>query len=138
MENASDPLRSRLLLHDDATEPMSVESLLEVNLSEESPFLAFLAACKTGNVTTSRFQDESIHLVAAYQLAGFRHVIGSLWSVEDQASIMWRREPTRTYCNVWRKIALVEASMKLRGNYEMTQDFYTRVEMTTNLEILYW
>ena len=66
---------------------MTVEDLLEVNLSEKSPYLAFLAACKTGSITATQFQDESIHLVAAYQLAGFRHVIGSLWSVEDQVSM---------------------------------------------------
>ncbi|KAL4724764.1 hypothetical protein ACLX1H_008210 [Fusarium chlamydosporum] len=120
MENASDPLRSTLLLHDHETDPMSVESLLEVNLSEESPFLAFLAACKTGNVTTSRFQDESIHLVAAYQLAGFRHVIGSLWSVEDQASMKVADE---TYKNLLQGMmedrvsrSLHEATRKLRDD----------------------
>jgi CHAT domain-containing protein len=87
MEDASDPLRSTLLLHDKGSAPMMVEDLLEVNLSEKSPYLAFLAACKTGSITATQFQDESIHLVAAYQLAGFRHVIGSLWSVEDQVSM---------------------------------------------------
>ncbi|KAH7246762.1 CHAT domain-containing protein [Fusarium tricinctum] len=87
MEDALNPLRSTLLLYDREKDPMTVENLLHLNLNENSPFLAFLAACETGRVTLSRFQDESIHLVAAYQLAGFRHVIGTLWSVEDQMSL---------------------------------------------------
>lgn len=32
---------------------------------------------------TETLVDESIHLISAYQLAGFRHVIGTLWEVND-------------------------------------------------------
>ncbi|KAF4415944.1 hypothetical protein FACUT_12975 [Fusarium acutatum] len=118
MEDPSNPLHSTLLLHDNEKDPMTVESLLEVDLSKRSPFLAFLSACKTGSVTLSRFQDESIHLVAAYQLAGFRHVIGSLWPIEDQASM---RVAEETYRNLLQGItedrvsrSLHEATLKLR------------------------
>jgi hypothetical protein len=31
-----------------------------------------------------RLVDEGIHLVSAYQLAGFRHVVGTLWEVSDK------------------------------------------------------
>ncbi|KAH8729930.1 CHAT domain-containing protein [Ilyonectria robusta] len=87
-ENVSDPLRSALLLNDWETDPMTVDSVLNVDLSESNPFLAYLAACETGQVTASRFYDESIHLIGAYQLAGFRHVIGTLWSVDDHGSVL--------------------------------------------------
>ncbi|KAH7156073.1 CHAT domain-containing protein [Dactylonectria macrodidyma] len=87
-ENVSDPLRSALLLNDWKTNPMTVGSVLDVDLTESNPFLAYLAACETGQVTTSRFYDESIHLVSAYQLAGFRHVIGTLWSVDDHVGVL--------------------------------------------------
>jgi CHAT domain-containing protein len=30
-----------------------------------------------------RLVDEGIHLASAFQLAGFRHVIGTLWEVSD-------------------------------------------------------
>lgn len=87
-ENVSDPLRSALLLNDWEMDPMTVDSVLNVDLSEGNPFLAYLAACETGQVTASRFYDESIHLIGAYQLAGFRHVIGTLWSVDDHGSVL--------------------------------------------------
>jgi CHAT domain-containing protein len=47
--------------------------------------LAFLSACQTalGGV---RLLDESVHLGAAFQLAGYRHVIGTLWTVADRGS----------------------------------------------------
>ncbi|RSL71736.1 hypothetical protein CEP53_001343 [Fusarium sp. AF-6] len=87
VENMSDPLRSALLLHDWETDPLTVGSLLEVNLSGGAPFLAYLSACETGRVSESKFRDESVHLIGAYQLAGFRHVIGTLWAVDDNGSV---------------------------------------------------
>lgn len=48
---------------------------------------AFLAACQTaaGGVTSL---DEAIHLTAAMQHSGWRHVIGTLWNVEDRAAVV--------------------------------------------------
>ncbi|KAK2125423.1 CHAT domain-containing protein [Fusarium oxysporum II5] len=132
MEDPLNPLHSALLLHDKEKDPMTVESLLEVNLSERSPFLAFLSACRTGSVTLSRFQDESIHLVAAYQLAGFRHVIGSLWPIEDQASMSVAEE---TYRNLLQGItedrvsrSLHEATQKLRDNARLVNGVRNHTE----------
>jgi CHAT domain-containing protein len=31
--------------------------------------------------------DESIHLASSFQLAGFRHVIGTLWGADDNAAV---------------------------------------------------
>lgn len=79
----SDPSRSCLLLK---TEPLTVASLLETNLRKQTPFLAYLSACGTGQIHDEQFFHESIHLISANQLAGFRHVIGTLWEVEDNLS----------------------------------------------------
>jgi hypothetical protein len=82
-----DPSKSHLLLEDGKSDPLTVATLLEMNLREHSPFLAYLSACGTGRIKNERLVDESIHLISAYQLAGFRHVIGTLWEVNDKACV---------------------------------------------------
>lgn len=47
--------------------------------------LAFLSACRTG-VGSVDLPDEALHVAASLQAAGFRHVVGTLWSVEDQSA----------------------------------------------------
>ncbi|KAJ4178417.1 hypothetical protein NW767_014874 [Fusarium falciforme] len=79
----TEPLQSQLLLDDWVREPFTVESLLEANLTSNPPFLAYLSACGTGQILDERSVDESIHLANACQLAGFRHVVGTLWGVDD-------------------------------------------------------
>lgn len=75
-----DPSRSRLLLHDHRTEPLTVAAIGQLHLDEAE--LAYLSACSTTR-TSARLIDEAIHLTAAIQLAGYRHVIGTLWAVND-------------------------------------------------------
>jgi hypothetical protein len=82
-----DPSRSYLLLEDGRSNPLTVATLLEMNLRDHSPFLAYLSACGTGQIGDERYLDESIHLISAFQLAGFRHVIGALWEVNDEVCV---------------------------------------------------
>ncbi|EJT69166.1 hypothetical protein GGTG_13275 [Gaeumannomyces tritici R3-111a-1] len=79
----TEPLQSQLLLDDWDLGPFTVASLLETNLTSKPPFLAYLSACGTGQILNEDSVDESIHLANACQLAGFRHVVGTLWSVDD-------------------------------------------------------
>ena len=46
--------------------------------------MAYLSACSTAEVSSAGLRDESIHLVNAFQVSGFRHVIGALWPAADQ------------------------------------------------------
>ena len=48
------------------------------------PFLAYLSACSTGANEAKDLDDEGISLISACQLAGFQHVIGTLWEVSDR------------------------------------------------------
>ncbi len=48
--------------------------------------LAFLSACATAE-THPTFTDEPLHLAAAFQLAGFRGVVGTSWRTTDSARI---------------------------------------------------
>jgi tetratricopeptide (TPR) repeat protein len=82
-----DPSKSSLLLDDWKSEPLTVATLLETNLRKGSPFLAYLSACGTGQIKDDKSIDESIHLISGCQLAGFRHVIGTLWEVNDESCV---------------------------------------------------
>ncbi|VUC30625.1 unnamed protein product [Clonostachys rosea] len=81
------PSRSFLFLEDWKKSPFTVAELLELDLQKGMPFLAYLSACRTGQVRDEESLDESIHLISAFQLAGFRHVIGTLWEVNDDICV---------------------------------------------------
>ena len=79
-----DPSRSRLLLHDTA-EPLTVASLVPVHLGQAR--LAYLSACQTATNLATSLLDEAIHLSAAFQIAGFPQVIGTLWEIDDKGAV---------------------------------------------------
>ncbi|UPL04342.1 hypothetical protein LCI18_015276 [Fusarium solani-melongenae] len=53
----------------------------------QKPWIAFLSACTPASMGTFRLGDEGLHLSGALQIAGFSHVIGSLWPVEDEVGV---------------------------------------------------
>ena len=73
----------RLLL-DWGESPLTVGDLWNCRIQESSPFLAYLAADSTGVNMGDELDDEGTHLASAFQLAGFRHVIGTLRGVSDE------------------------------------------------------
>ncbi|KAM0281388.1 hypothetical protein ACHAO9_010760 [Fusarium lateritium] len=85
--NGLDASQSSLLLEDWQKDPLTVSTLLDIDIQQYSPFLAYLSACGTGQIAHEKYLDESIHLISAFQLAGFRHVIGTLWEVGDEISV---------------------------------------------------
>ncbi|WP_299537583.1 CHAT domain-containing protein [uncultured Streptomyces sp.] len=74
------PSDSPLVLHDHAEHPLTVRDLARLRLP--SVRLAYLSACDTLR-TSPELADESVHIVSAFQMAGFPHVVGSLWHVDD-------------------------------------------------------
>lgn len=80
-----DPSQSSLLLQDWESDKLAVANLLETNFRVHAPFLAYLSACGTGRIQYDTVDDEGLHLIGACQLAGFQHVIGTLWEVNDES-----------------------------------------------------
>ncbi|MDT0328237.1 CHAT domain-containing protein [Nocardiopsis lambiniae] len=81
-----DPSLSRLVLADDASSPLTVARLGTVGLDRAR--LAYLSACETAAVQVPDLLDESIHVSTAFQLAGFPHVVGTLWAIDDEVSVV--------------------------------------------------
>jgi len=48
-------------------------------------WLAYLSACSTAESTSSKLVDEVTHIVSSFHIAGFIHVIGTLWPSDDGA-----------------------------------------------------
>ncbi|WP_198347736.1 CHAT domain-containing tetratricopeptide repeat protein [Nocardia terrae] len=71
------PSSSRLVLYD---EDLSVADIVKLHL--EQAHLAFLSACRTADAGESLL-DETIHIAGAFHLAGFTHVVGTLWPISD-------------------------------------------------------
>jgi len=80
----ADPSQSRLLLHDHNSAPLTVASVASLTL--EYAQLAYLSACHTA-FGTAELIDEAIHLTSAFQLAGFPHVVGTLWEIDDSLAV---------------------------------------------------
>ena len=77
------PSGSRLLVHDHLDHPLTVAGISRLDLRDAE--LAYLSACTTAR-TGLHLADEAVHLVGALQLAGYRHVVGTLWAIDDTVS----------------------------------------------------
>lgn len=76
-QDVTDPSSGHLVLHDGR---LDITTVARMRL--DSAELAFLSACETsrGGINLT---DEAVTLAAAFQLAGYPHVIGTLWSIRD-------------------------------------------------------
>ncbi|KDQ55020.1 hypothetical protein JAAARDRAFT_181029 [Jaapia argillacea MUCL 33604] len=72
-----DGLNSRFLLYDGA---LSLQSVMH-QMVQDAQF-AFLSACQTAS-GDAQTPDEAIHLAAGLLFAGFRSVVATLWSIND-------------------------------------------------------
>jgi CHAT domain-containing protein/DNA-binding XRE family transcriptional regulator len=130
-----DPFKSRLLLanpnqyrlrSDQTPGTLSVHDLL----THRSPRadLAYISACSTADIKVASLSDESIHIASGFQLAGFRHVVASLWGQKDSICleiatgfyrelIRMKQERRMTPSNDWAAAeALHNAVSEIRSN----------------------
>jgi tetratricopeptide (TPR) repeat protein len=80
------PSQSGLRLEDGI---LDLEDIMDHGVHRKLPWLGYLSACSTGEsmVHPSPWVDEGLNLINSFQLAGFRHVIGTLWEVSDRQCV---------------------------------------------------
>jgi tetratricopeptide (TPR) repeat protein len=83
LAKAKTPGASTLLLRDHETKPFTVMTVSRLQLRNAE--LAFLSACGTAE-TKPALADGGINIAEAFQLAGYRHVIGTLWPIADDVA----------------------------------------------------
>jgi tetratricopeptide (TPR) repeat protein len=81
--DVDEPSRSQLFLYDHADAPLTVADISALRLAGG---LAFLSACETA-LTTGNLANEAVHITGAFQLAGYQHVVGTLWLVSDMPAV---------------------------------------------------
>lgn len=74
-QDLGDPFRGALHLHDG---PLSIAHIVSLQLP--NPVLAYVSACDTSRGGTS-IPDEGITLASALQIAGYQHVVATLWQI---------------------------------------------------------
>jgi CHAT domain-containing protein len=78
VQEISDPTKSALLLANDARLTLLDMSKLSLPHAE----LAYLSACQTAT-GVEQLSEEAVHLTAGMLSAGYRGVIGTMWSIVD-------------------------------------------------------
>jgi len=78
---------------DSNPEKLTVREILDINLGRA--WLAYLSACSTAQNEVLELADENLHLASGFQVAGFRHVVASMWPSNDAicvqvASVFYR------------------------------------------------
>ena len=81
LPNRKQPFESAFALHDGH---FTIQRIIGCDL--KNPEFAYLSACHT-TVGDEQSPDEVIHLASAMQFVGFRSVIGTMWAVDDGATI---------------------------------------------------
>ncbi|KAJ7465574.1 TPR-like protein [Mycena latifolia] len=78
LQDIFNPTNSALLLAGDSK--LTLSNIIQLHLPHAD--LAFLSACQTATGSKT-LEDEAVHLTAGMLLAGYRGVIGTMWSIMD-------------------------------------------------------
>ncbi|TFK23338.1 hypothetical protein FA15DRAFT_594300 [Coprinopsis marcescibilis] len=77
IQDRDDPLQSGFHFHDGR---VSLSTIVKKNLKNAN--LAFLSACQT-SAGDEKLSEEAVHLAAGMLAAGYRGVVGTMWSISD-------------------------------------------------------
>ncbi|KAJ5681136.1 hypothetical protein N7536_012275 [Penicillium majusculum] len=125
-----DPAESHLLLqkHSDSgpvVDKLTVSKLLDCQAMSGS-WIAYLSACSTAEIRDMNLRDEALHITSGFLIAGFSHVIGSLWPAEDDVCVhmaayfyeaLVARRATATDSNRAVAEAVLDATLRIRRQY---------------------
>ncbi|CAA7269583.1 unnamed protein product [Cyclocybe aegerita] len=78
VQNIGEPLSSGFRLHDGLLQLRDIMPLRLANTEH-----AFLSACQT-STGDEKLSDEAVHLAAGMLAAGYRGVVATMWSIQDQ------------------------------------------------------
>ncbi|RXW25659.1 hypothetical protein EST38_g189 [Candolleomyces aberdarensis] len=77
-QDDDEPLRSGFHLRDGR---LKLSKIIQANMSNAD--LAFLSACQT-STGDEKLSEEAVHLAAGMLAAGYRGVVGTMWSIKDK------------------------------------------------------
>jgi CHAT domain len=83
VSSTTDAAAAQLLLYDHRHRPLTVGDIAALRNGRAE--LAYLSACDTAHGPVG-LADEAVHLTGTFHMAGYAHVIGTLWSVADQVA----------------------------------------------------
>lgn len=85
VSDRNNPSNSHLILNGNHSEPGKLTVGAMANMNIHNAQVAYLSACCTADNPSSELADESIHIASGFQLAGFSHVLATLWESQDEA-----------------------------------------------------
>nr|WP_157527249.1 CHAT domain-containing tetratricopeptide repeat protein [Kibdelosporangium sp. MJ126-NF4]CEL13672.1 hypothetical protein [Kibdelosporangium sp. MJ126-NF4] len=120
--DATTSSQSGLHLHDGT---LLLSDISRLHLADAE--LAYLSACSTAHPGL-RTPNEVLHLASAFQLAGYRHVIASLWPLNDDiaataAAAFYERLPSGSTADR-AAVALHEVANELRAQHPERPDLW--------------
>ena len=77
VQDTDEPTKSKFVLHDG---PLALLEVIAASYKHAD--FAFLSACETA-MGSDALPDEAAHLAAGMLAAGFRSVVGTMWSIQD-------------------------------------------------------
>lgn len=114
------PSRSGLILYDGRLTASDAATR-----RPRSPQLAVVSACSTAQGGTT-LSDEAVQLVSSLQLAGYPHVIGTLWPVADKLATHLTEEFYRALAEDIARGRPVDPAMALHLTVRSLRDRYAR------------
>jgi CHAT domain-containing protein len=78
IQKLGDPTKSALILEDGH---LTLEEVIRLHLPKAE--LAFLSACQT-TTGDERLSEEAVHIAGGMLLAGYRGVVATMWSIQDE------------------------------------------------------